>query len=140
MLKHTDRPVVLASAGIGNTPMAGMVSHLVRAGAQRKVLLLHADTSPDSFALRHHAAEDLDRLQDRSLAVCFEDPPPHGPGEHERLMNVNALELPAGPQYYLFGTLPFMQAVRGSLIARSVPGRHLPYEVFGPGLWSADFG
>ena len=49
VLEYTDRPLVLASAGIGITPMAGMLSHLVKAGSQRQVMLLHADDSRSRF-------------------------------------------------------------------------------------------
>jgi nitric oxide dioxygenase len=140
VLEYTDRPVVLASAGIGITPMAGMLSHLVKAGAQRKVMLLHADASPETFALRAQVTEDLDRLLEGSLAVWFENPSPIPvPGEHEGLMDVNAVELPADAQYYLCGPVPFMQAVRSDLIARGVLAKDIQYEVFGPDLWLADF-
>jgi nitric oxide dioxygenase len=44
VLEFTDRPVVLASAGIGVTPMAGMLSHLVKTGSQRKVAFLPPTT------------------------------------------------------------------------------------------------
>jgi nitric oxide dioxygenase len=40
--------------------------------------------------------------------------------------------------YYLCGPLPFMQAVRQSLLDRGVPARDIQYEVFGPDLWQAD--
>ncbi|WP_246848572.1 hypothetical protein [Pseudarthrobacter sp. NIBRBAC000502772] len=33
VMEYTDRPVVLASAGIGITPMAGRLSRLAKAGA-----------------------------------------------------------------------------------------------------------
>ena len=140
VLEYTDRPVVLISAGIGVTPMAGMLSHLVAAGAQRKVVLLHADASPETFALRTQVTADLEELLDGSLTVWFERPSPtSGPNEHAGLMDVRAVELPAQAQYYLCGPLPFMQAVRSDLIARGVPAKDIQYEVFGPDLWLADF-
>ena len=43
VLDDSGRPVVFASAGIGITPMAGMLSHLVAAGSHLDVRLLHAD-------------------------------------------------------------------------------------------------
>lgn len=140
VLEYTDRPVVLASAGIGITPMAGMLSHLVKGAAQRKVRMLHADNAPETFALRRQVTEDLQTLQDGSLAVWFENPSATpAQNEHEGFMNVNAVELPADAQYYLCGPLPFMQSVRSQLIARGVPARDIQYEVFGPDLWLADF-
>ena len=52
VLDDSGRPVVFASAGIGITPMAGMISHLVAAGSELPITLLHADLDEDSFALR----------------------------------------------------------------------------------------
>jgi nitric oxide dioxygenase len=53
-------------------------------------------------------------------------------------MDVSAVALPSGAEYYLCGPLPFMQAVRSALIAGGVAPRDIQYEVFGPDLWQAD--
>ncbi|MFI7741972.1 globin domain-containing protein [Kocuria rhizosphaericola] len=142
VLEYSDRPLVLASAGIGVTPMAGMLSHLVKDGSQRTVRFFHADTSPETFALRGQIEEDLGALQDGSLTAWFEQPAGTGQrsgDEREGFMDLRAMDLPNDAQYYLCGPLPFMQAVRSALIARGVPARDIQYEVFGPDLWLADF-
>ena len=59
VLDDSGRPVVFASAGIGITPMAGMLSHLTAAGSQLPVTLLHADLDEESFALRGQVLADL---------------------------------------------------------------------------------
>src|ERR671921_1910043 len=41
VLDDSGRPLVFASAGIGVTPMAGMLSHLVAAGSHLQVHVLH---------------------------------------------------------------------------------------------------
>jgi len=140
VLEYTDRPLVLASAGIGITPMAGMLSHLVKSASQRTVRFLHADTSPETFALRAQVTEDLGRLPDATLNVWFEHPGPSPTEtEHTGFMNLGDVDLPPDAEYYLCGPLPFMQAVRSSLISRGVPAKDIQYEVFGPDLWLADF-
>ncbi|WP_026552507.1 globin domain-containing protein [Arthrobacter sp. H20] len=142
VLEYTDRPVVFASAGIGITPMAGMLSHLVQSGAQRKVLLLHADNSSSSFALRDQVTNDIGRLPDASMTTWLVEKPQssqHANGDLDGFMDVNAVNHPADAEYYLCGPLPFLKAVRSSLIARGVPARDIQYEVFGPDLWLADF-
>jgi nitric oxide dioxygenase len=53
-------------------------------------------------------------------------------------MDLEEVKLPEDATYYLCGPLPFMQAVRSSLIDRGVPPRDIQYEVFGPDLWQAD--
>jgi nitric oxide dioxygenase len=59
-------------------------------------------------------------------------------GVHQGLMDVRAVDLPAGATHYLCGPLPFLQGMRSALIDRGVPPRDIQYEVFGPDLWQAD--
>ncbi|MFB0834590.1 globin domain-containing protein [Arthrobacter halodurans] len=142
VLEYSDRPLVLASAGIGITPMAGMLSHLVQSASRRQVLFLHAANSSDTFALRRQVTEDLGRLPEASLVTWYAeqgDPTQMADGELVGFMDVGSVELPLDAEYYLCGPLVFMQAVRSALIGRGVPARDIQYEVFGPDLWLADF-
>jgi len=133
-------PVVFASAGVGITPMAGMLSHLADAGSHLPITLLHADADEESFALRHQVLADLHELPGASAHVWYE----RGAHStlpvdvHAGLMNLNHVKLPDGATYYLCGPVPFMQAIRSALIERDVPARDIQYEVFGPDLWLAD--
>ncbi|WP_432493894.1 globin domain-containing protein [Kineococcus auxinigenes] len=141
VLDDSGRPVVFASAGIGITPMAGMLSHLAAAGSGLRVLLLHADARPDSFALREQVLADVAALPGASAHVWFE----RGGGEdlpvagvHEGFVDLADVDLPDDALYYLCGPIPFMRAVRSALLDRGVPARDVQYEVFGPDLWAAD--
>jgi nitric oxide dioxygenase len=140
VLDDSGRPVVFASAGIGVTPMAGMLSHLVTAGSHLPITLLHADVDEASFALRRQIVEDVERLPGATAHVWYE----RGAEStlpvdvHAGVMNVDDVKLPHDAVYYLCGPLPFMQAVRSALIERNVPPRDIQYEVFGPDLWQAD--
>lgn len=134
VLEYTDRPVVLASAGIGITPMAGMLSHLVKSGSQRQVMLLHADDSPASFPLRAQVTEDLAQLPDGSLSAWFLEPAASGADPatgFQGFMDVTAVDLPEDAEYYLCGPLPFLQSVRSALVAKGVPAKRHPIR----GLW-----
>lgn len=142
VLEYTDRPLVLASAGIGITPMAGMLSHLVKSGSQRRVMLLHADDSEESFPLRGQVTEDLANLADGTLKTWFLNAAEDGKTSESGFpgfMDVSAVELPDDAEYYLCGPLPFLQSVRSALVAGGVPAKDIQYEVFGPDLWLADF-
>jgi nitric oxide dioxygenase len=135
-----SRPVVFASAGIGITPMAGMLSHLTAARSRLPIMLLHADTSESAFALRRQVLADVRSLPGGSAHVWYE----HGanttlPVEvHSGIMDLDEVRLPDGAAYYLCGPLPFMQGIRSALIDHGVPARDIQYEVFGPDLWQAD--
>ncbi|MCU1474261.1 globin domain-containing protein [Amnibacterium sp.] len=140
VLEYTDRPLVLASAGIGITPMAGMLSHLVNGGTRRPILFLHADDSIHTYALREQVVADLDRLPNATAATWLLDTDgAEGFDAEQGFMDLRERDLPVDAQYYLCGPLPFMQSVRSALIERGVPARDIQYEVFGPDLWLADF-
>jgi nitric oxide dioxygenase len=139
---YTARPMVFMSAGIGITPMAGMLSHLVKAGSRLPVMLLHADLNEDGFALRRQVLDDIGALPGASLYVWYEQ------GAHSQLpvtgvfpgeMNISQVSLPDNASYYLCGPLPFMRAIHSALTERGVSPEDIQYEVFGPDLWHADY-
>jgi nitric oxide dioxygenase len=141
VLDDSGRPVVFASAGIGITPMAGMLSHLVAAGSHLRVMLLHADSNEESFALRRQVLDDVRALPNGSIHVFYED------GARSTLpmdatfagrMDLDEVARPPEALYYLCGPLPFLKAVRGALLTDGVPAQDIQYEVFGPDLWQAD--
>lgn len=141
VLDDAGRPVVFISAGIGVTPMAGMLSHLVAAGSGLQIMVLHADVHEGSFALRRQVVSDVLALRNASIHLWYEK----GTGSNEPvdgvypgMMNLSQVRLPDNAWYYLCGPIPFLQAVRSALIDRDVAPRDIQYEVFGPDLWQAD--
>jgi len=141
VLDGSGRPAVFCSAGIGITPMAGMLSHLVAAGSHSDVVLLHADANEQSFALRRQVLDDIRALPNGKIHVWYEQGAEgmlEVDGRFGGMMDVSAVDLPDDATYYLCGPLPFMQAVRSALIDRGIDPRDIQYEVFGPDLWQAD--
>ena len=142
VLDDSGRPAVFVCAGVGVTPMAGMLSHLVAAGSRLPVRHLHADLDENSFALRRQVLRDIRSLPDAAIHAWYE----RGAvdtlgldGVYAGLMNLDDVDLPLNAMFYLCGPIPFMQAVRNTLLERAVPPRDIQYEVFGPDLWQADF-
>jgi nitric oxide dioxygenase len=141
VLDDAGRPVVFASAGMGISPMAGMLSHLVAAGSGLSITVLHADLDEASFALRRQVVSDVLALRNASLHLWYEKQSYSNEpvaGVHEGVMNLDQVDLPDDATYYLCGPIPFMQAVRSALVAQGVAPRDIQYEVFGPDLWQAD--
>ncbi|SDQ29886.1 globin domain-containing protein [Thermostaphylospora chromogena] len=133
VLEDGDAPLVFASAGIGCTPITAMLEHLVATGSRRRVLLLHADTSPADHALR----QDMERLADALPAAerifWYEADAPQG--ARTGRMDLTGVQIPRNAVAYMCGPLPFMRDVRGRLRAAGVAARDIHYEVFGPDLW-----
>lgn len=141
VLDDSGRPLVFCSAGIGITPMAGMLSHLVAAGSHLDVHVLHADVDEESFALRQQVADDVRALPNGRMWVWYErgdDGEIPVEGRFAGTMDLSRIELPWAATYYLCGPLPFMQGVRAALLERGIPAHDIQYEVFGPDLWQAD--
>ncbi|GAA4516568.1 FAD-binding oxidoreductase [Actinoallomurus oryzae] len=141
VLDDSGRPVVFASAGIGITPMAGMLSHLARAESRLPITMLHADLEEAAFPLRRQVVNDVVELPHAELYVWYEK------GAHSiepvngvfhGTMDLSAVDLPQNAIYYLCGPMPFMRALRASLLTRGVVSDDIHYEVFGPDLWQAD--
>ncbi|MFF4568299.1 globin domain-containing protein [Streptomyces sp. NPDC001410] len=137
VLDDADTPLVLVSAGIGCTPMAGMLEHLVAGGSSRPVRVLHADRTPADHALRAETRRLVEQLPDATAEFWYEEDAAEQPGSRTGLMDLDGLGLPADADVYLCGSLPFMRAVRTQLLQAGIPARSIRYEVFGPDLWLA---
>ncbi|MDX3534889.1 FAD-binding oxidoreductase [Streptomyces sp. MB09-01] len=135
VLRDSAAPVLLASAGIGCTPMLSVLEHLADTGHAAPVTVLHADRSPADHPLRDDHRALTHKLADASARFWYEEEAE--PGDGEGRMDLSALPIAPGTHAYLCGPLPFMRSVREQLIARGVPAADIHYEVFGPDLWLA---
>ncbi|WP_333776646.1 globin domain-containing protein [Streptomyces sp. IBSBF 3136] len=135
VLEDTEAPLLLASAGIGVTPMIAILEQLTLTGHQAPVTVVHADRSPAAHALRaDHEAYAAKLPEGRSVFFYEQDAEGAGrPG----LVDLADVDVPAGAHAYLCGPLPFMRAVRTQLIDKGVAPADIHYEVFGPDLWLA---
>ncbi|MFD8692169.1 globin domain-containing protein [Streptomyces sp. NPDC059651] len=147
VLNEEDGPLLLASAGIGITPMLSMLDHLAGTSPERPVIVIHADRSPAHHAHRLELAELASRLPNASLHLWYENKAgewyesgadePTEPEAHVRegWADVTGLAVPEDTTAYLCGPLSFMQAVRGDLLTHGLSPAAIHYEVFGPDLW-----
>ncbi|MFH8494975.1 globin domain-containing protein [Streptomyces coeruleorubidus] len=130
-----DTPLLLASAGIGVTPMAAMLAHLAGSGHRAPVTVVHGDRSPATHALRTDHEAYAAKLPDASVHFWYEQDAPAG--TRSGLVDLADVPVVPGTRAYLCGPLPFMRAVRAQLIGKGVAPADIHYEVFGPDLWLA---
>ena len=131
-------PVVLCSAGIGITPMLGMLAQLAADADQRRVLVLHADRSPEQHVLADEVAGESSLLADAEVHTWYEDgaDAASGPGRvHPGLMDLATVDLPEGAHVFLCGSTGFLQAVRPALLDAGVPEARIHAELFAPNDW-----
>lgn len=138
VLIEDETPILLASAGIGCTPMIGMLDHLAGVGDKRPVAVLHADRSVASHAHRRELETLAEKIPSAQLYRWYEDLGNREPLETIRIGRADISDLPLDPktQAYLCGPLPFMLSLREALIERNVPAENIHYEVFGPDSWA----
>ncbi|MEU3289411.1 globin domain-containing protein [Streptomyces longwoodensis] len=137
VLDDANSPLLLISAGIGCTPMVGMLEHLAATGTSRPVRVLHADRTPADHALRADTRRVVAELPNARAEFWYEQDVDPEPDVRTGLMDLDGLDLPADADVYLCGSLPFMRVVRTQLLKAGIPARHIRYEVFGPDLWLA---
>ncbi|WP_010079471.1 globin domain-containing protein [Micrococcus luteus] len=138
--KDDSAPLMLATAGIGITPAASILSSLAEQGSDREVVVLHADASLESVALLGQLTESLSALPNAQAHLWLGVAPeqaPEGITVHEGRMDPSEIELPSGAEVILCGPLAFMQSTRSTLIDAGVPATSIRYEIFGPDIWLA---
>lgn len=138
VLHNETSPLLLISAGIGCTPIIGLLHYLVRTHDTREVTVLHADRSMSEHAHRREMHELVDRLPNASLFHWYEDLGARSTTESVREGLIDLAEVAINPvaEVYLCGPPPFMNAVRKELDRFSIPGAQVHYEVFGPDTWA----
>ena len=134
VLDDSEKPLLLVSAGIGCTPIIGMLHYLNRVGSTRRVTVLHADRSPGRHAHRQELKDLVEQLPTALLHRWYEDLGVRPPRDtfHPGLVDLSGIEVDDDVQVYLCGPLAFMESVRRSLLDREVPESRIHYEVFGP--------
>ncbi|MFF7529591.1 globin domain-containing protein [Streptomyces bobili] len=130
-----DTPLLLASAGIGVTPITAMLAHLAATGHRAPVTVVHADRSPADHALRGEHEAYTAKLPEAAVHLWYEQDAPEG--TRTGLADLADVPVRPGTRAYLCGPLPFMRAVRAQLIEKGVAPADVHYEVFGPDLWLA---
>jgi nitric oxide dioxygenase len=129
-----DAPLLLASAGIGGTPVISILKHLVATSSTRHVTVVHADRTLADHALHrelHHSVRDLPNAR---AYVWYERAHPGWPASRTGFADLSELDLPENLQAYVCGPIPFIESTRQQLLDRGVPATAIRYELFGPDL------
>ncbi len=95
-LEDSGAPVLLASAGIGCTPMLSMLEHLAETGHAAPVTVLHADRSPADHALRDDHRALTHKLADATARFWYEEGAE--PGDTTGLMDLSGVTVAGDPR------------------------------------------
>ncbi|MFC4372838.1 FAD-binding oxidoreductase [Nocardia halotolerans] len=126
-------PLVLISAGVGVTPMVGILEHLAARDPGRRVRVLHADRGPGTHPLRERVETLLGRLESAEADFWYSDAEVEGarPGR----IDVSVVDLPDDADIYVCGGDGFLDAVRTQLHTMGVPAARVHIEQFTPTDW-----
>jgi nitric oxide dioxygenase len=136
-LKESNKPLVLISGGVGITPTLAMLDAALHTG--REIHFIHAARNGQVHAFRDHIDSLAGQHGHLQRFYCYaevgeEETHVHASG----YLNNELLEkwLPATRDVdaYFLGPLPFMQAVKRSLVEIGVPEEQTHYEFFGPAI------
>lgn len=145
---NQSAPVVLMSAGVGITPMLGMLGSMKNGVSEnrRPVLWMHAAKNGAEHAFRDYIV-GLSRAHpdDLTRRVWYEEPRPDdiqgndnkSPYHFEGRMNLQEVKalLPldeGDAQYFFCGPAPWMRAVGKQLLEMGVKRDSIHFESFGP--------
>lgn len=136
--EDSNNPVVLMSAGVGQTPMLAMLNHLLVQQSDRAVYWLHATRNRKVHAFKKYIQEVAQKYKQVRSFVCYEHIEPedqqHIDFNFQGRVTKEIIEqhvLIPDARYYLCGTIPFMASQKQSLMQLGVDESHIHYEVFG---------
>lgn len=133
-LPDGDAPLLLASAGIGCTPVIGLLHHLVQTNDARPIQVLHADRSRARQPHRGELAELVGKLPTASLHQWYEHGYDAGDGALVGQMCLDEISVDPTSVALLCGPAGFLSSVRGALLDKNLPEDRIHYETFGPEL------
>ncbi|WP_066907699.1 globin domain-containing protein [Millisia brevis] len=135
-LPDDDAPLVLASAGIGCTPVIGLLNHLVEKADSRSIQVLHADRSRSRQPHRGELAELVAALPDATLRQWYEHGVDTGAADAVRIGRMDLSDITIDPRAHVMvcGPAGFLGAVREDLHGLGVAEDRIHYETFGPEL------
>jgi nitric oxide dioxygenase len=125
-------PTVLISAGVGITPMQGMLETLAEEKHNQPVHFLHACEGSEQHSFAHRT-QQLINDNNWQQNIWYRNEEAQQSHINKGMMDFSAVDLPTEQgNFYLCGPIAFMQFAKQKLLALGVGEGSIHYEVFGP--------
>jgi ferredoxin-NADP reductase/MOSC domain-containing protein YiiM len=135
VLDEGNDPVVLMSAGIGATPVLGMLHELAATRSGREVWWIHATQTLETLAFAQEVDDLLAQLPAARSTIFLSDAePPLPPRTRAGRLTADviaAMGLPTNAAVYLCGPTPFMNQMTDGLVAAGLEPSRIHTERFG---------
>ncbi len=132
-------PVVLASAGIGATPVLAMLYSLAAAGSEREVWWLHGARNKTQHPFAEECRVLLKALVRGKSHIIYSKPAPddqlgqdYDSAGHLRVSILDRLSVPRSAEFYLCGPSSFLRSFSEGLKTWGADPMRVRREVFGP--------
>jgi len=130
-----NRPIVLISGGVGQTPFMSMLEYLAAEKDKREVKWIHGCRSKKVYAFKKEVS-DLNKKLDWLEHIVFYDDCSDAEENVKKgrveLSEVKETILLPGADYYICGPKLFLEKAIKDLAALGVDKEHVFYEEFGP--------
>lgn len=132
VLDEGNGPVVILTAGVGQTPALPMLDQALASG--REVVYLHAAINGATHAFRDRIDAIAAANPRLRHAYIYSEPAPEDQPHHRGFVTRELLQkyLPPQAAVYFLGPKPFMAGVKTWLKDLGVPEQQVRYEFFGP--------
>jgi ferredoxin-NADP reductase/MOSC domain-containing protein YiiM len=134
-----NEPVVLASAGIGATPVMAMLHALSAAASSREVWWLYGARNRKEHPFAQESARLLHALPRCRSHIVYSKPEPddrlgkdYDATGHLNVSLLNELGIPQNADFYLCGPPAFLKSFSDGLKTRGTAAGKIHSEVFGP--------
>ena len=123
-------PVVLLSAGIGTTPMMGILAALHAHASSREVVVVHCESSEEADVFAPERRALVDDLKDARLESVY--------SAGAQRMSIDELDLPRNAQVFVCGGTGFLEDARAQLREVGFSDDTVHFELFAPNDWLLD--
>lgn len=131
VLEGGEEPLLLASGGVGQTPLLPMARHALE--LERQVIYLHASQDAEQHAFREEIQELAKKYKDRLRVVTIHERGDTADHQGRVSKDLLAQLLPCkDTRCYFVGPQPFMSLVDKALEDLGIPREKRHYESFGP--------
>ncbi|MGI2092986.1 NO-inducible flavohemoprotein [Shewanella oncorhynchi] len=133
-----DIPVVLISAGVGQTPMKSMLNQLIKLQHPSAITWLHACEQGDVHGFKQAIHTKRQQHHNLKSHVWYRKPSSTDvvgtdyDFEGQMELSKVADQLLPHAHYYFCGPIGFMSAIKQQLLVLGVSAENMHYEVFGP--------
>ncbi len=139
VLQQDDLPVVFISGGIGITPLFSMLQSLANGQTKQKITFIHANRNSKAHAFREDVKQLANEHSDIKSLICYGSPTEEDKTsknfDKEGYIDLDFLKSNVATKeanFYLCGSLPFMDAIIKTLREWGVSNERIHYESFSP--------